>query len=167
MSDELVATNLLIAWSVFAFIFSLVFIRRVMSNYDIDELKVEFEEIVQEKMQGAIDLIGEAFEGILTDPTVSKAFSIIGSQGGNAKSQNSAVDSMANDILDGPQFAAIKMGAEAMGLDISEYIEKHGAVNTLQAAKQLGSLVGVDIMNLDIGSLALPGPASSGVRRVF
>ena len=162
MTAELVATQLLIAWSIFAFFFSLFFIRMIISRYDIDELKAEFEEIVNERLQTAIDSIGEAFGEILSEPTVKKAFSIIGSQGGDAKAENQLIDTMAVDILDGPQFGAIKIAASAMGIDIEDYIEKHGAVKTLKSARQLAGLVGIDIMNVDLGSLAIPGAGTSG-----
>lgn len=162
MTAELVATGLLIAWSIFAFFSSLFIIRRIIAKYDIDELKAEFTEIVNERLQTAIDSIGEAFSEILTDPTVSKAFGIIGSQGGQAKASNALIDEMATDILDGPQFSAIQLGAEAMGLDIGGYIEKHGALKTINAAKQFAQMAGIDIMNFDLGSLNVPGPATSG-----
>jgi len=138
------------------------FIEIVDSKFNLEELKNEFTEIVDERLQTAIDSIGEAFSGILTDPTVKKAFSIIGSQGGETRSKNIAVDEMAKDMLEGPQFAAVRMGAEALGLDIESYIEKHGAMKTIQAAKQLADFAGIDLMNLNIGSLARPGPAGSG-----
>ena len=166
MTAELVATGLLIAWSIGAFIFSLFFIRRVVAKYDIDELKTEFTEIVNERLQTAIDSIGEAFGEILTDPTVSKAFGIIGSQGGQAKASNALIDEMASDVLDGPLFSAIQLAAEAMGLDIGGYIEKHGAAKTINAARQFAQMAGIDLMNFDLSSLAQPGPATSG-RNVY
>jgi len=129
-------------------------------RFNIDQLKEEFTEVVDDRLQMAIDNIGETIGTLLTEPTVKKAFSIIGSQGGEARSKNLAVDEMARDMLDGPQFAAIRMAAEAMGLDIDGYIDKHGAMKTIQAAQQLAQFAGIDIMNLDIGSLAAPGGAS-------
>ncbi|GAG75516.1 unnamed protein product, partial [marine sediment metagenome] len=48
-------------------------------------------------------------------------------------------------------------GAQGLGFDIEGYIAEHGAIKTLSAAKQLGSLVGIDIMNIDLGSLAGSG----------
>jgi len=63
------------------------------------------------------------------------------------------VDSMATDMLDSPQFAAIRMGASTLGFDLDGYIEKHGAVKTMAAAAQLGKMLGIDLMNIDLGSL--------------
>lgn len=97
-----------------------------------------------------LDGFGEMF----TQPTVKKAFSILGKQGGEAKAESVLVDRMAMDVLDSPQFAAIKMGAQSLlGFDIDGYIEEHGAVKTLAAAKQLGQMLGIDIMNIDLSSL--------------
>ncbi len=136
--------------------------KELQENFNLDRLKIEFQEIVDERLQTAIDTIGESIGEIFTQPTVKKAFSIIGSQGGEARAENIAVDDMAKDMLDGPQFAAIRMGAEALGLDIESYIEKHGAIRTISAAQQLAKLAGIDIMNIDLGNLSVPGPSSGG-----
>lgn len=162
MNAELYAIGALIAWSIFTFFFSLVFIRRSLSKYDIDQLKDEFTEIVNERLQTAIDSIGEAFGEILTEPTVKKAFSIIGAKGNEAQASTALIDEMANDVLNGPQFSAIQLAAEAMGLDIGGYIEKHGAAKTINAARQFAQLAGIDLMNFDLGNLSLPGPATRG-----
>lgn len=172
MIAELLAIGCLVAWP----ILGVFFYRRekkevldkvtemfyqekaeIVGAFNIEQLKLEFTEIVDERLQAAIDAIGESFGQILSEPTVKKAFSIIGSQGGEAKAANQVVDDMAKDMIDGPQFAAIKLGAEALGIDVGSYIEKHGAMNTLRAAQQLGQFAGIDIMNLNLGSLALPG----------
>jgi len=168
VSDELVATLCLLAWSVISFFLSLFVFRwiyereskKLLEMFNIEQIKEEFEAIVQEKMQGAIDIIGEAFEGILSQPIVKGAMTNLGKMGGDARAENMIVDQMAVDLLDSPQFAAARMGAEALGLDIEGYIEKHGAIKTITAAQQLGKLAGIDIMKIDLnnlaGSLALP-----------
>lgn len=120
-------------------------------------IKQEFEVIVQENLQLALGTIRESFEGILTQPVVKGAMTTLGKMGGDAKAESQLIDTMAVDLLDSPQFSAIRMGAEALGLDIEGYIEKHGAIKTLKAAQQLGFVAGIDIMKLDLESLSLPG----------
>jgi hypothetical protein len=160
MTAELIATLILIGWSVAAFFSSFIIFRWIFTR-EYSKVKTEIEEIIQEKMQGALDAIGEVFEGIMTEPTVKKAFTILGKQGGDARAESALIDTMATDILDGPQFAAIRMGAEAMGLHLDEYIENHGALKTIQAAQQIAKVMGIDITKLDLGnlggSLAAPG----------
>lgn len=118
------------------------------------------------KVKGEIYEFGnsilEGFTGALTEPTVKKAFTILGKQGGEAKADNLLVDQMAMDLLESPQFSALKMGASAMGFDLDDYIEKHGAVKTLKAAQQLANLVGIDIMKFDLSSLAGGGIGGGG-----
>lgn len=128
-----------------------------------EEIVIRFKDeaasMIDEHMQGAIDSVGEALGELFIDPTVKKGFSLAGSLGGEAKAENAIVDSMATDMLDSPQFSAIRMGAEAIGLDIEGYIEKHGAIKTLSAAQQLAKVAGIDIMKIDLsnlGSLARP-----------
>ena len=162
MSAELLATYFLIAWSIAAFFLSIQFFRWFYTK-EMITVKAEFEEIVHEKMQGAMDLIGEAFEGIMSQPIVKGAMTNLGKMGGDAKAENQLIDQMAVDLLDSDQFAAIKMGAEALGLDVEGYIEKHGAIKTLKAAKQIGALAGIDIMKFDLSSLSVPGGGSPGV----
>ncbi len=140
MSVELVAILGLYALGLASSVFALVYAKRS---------KEEFREEVHEIAQTVYDGVGE----ILTDPTVKKAFSILGGKGGEARADNMLVDEMATDMLDTPQFEAIKMGASAIGFDLESYIEKHGAVKTLKAANQLASSLGIDLMNLDIGAL--------------
>ncbi len=140
MSEELIAIGLLFAWTIASSIFGLVYAKRT---------KDEFREEVHEVGQAIYDGVGE----ILTTPTVKKAFSILGKQGGDMKGENLLVDEMATDMLNTPQFEAIKMGASAIGFDLDAYIEKHGAVKTFKAANSLASQLGIDLMNIDIGSL--------------
>ena len=63
MSAELLATSILLAWSIIAFFLSLIVFRwiyereskKLLEKFDIEQIKEEFEAIVQEKMQGALD----------------------------------------------------------------------------------------------------------------
>lgn len=165
MSDELVAIVILIAWNVISFVLSLFIFRwiyekesqKLLEQFNIEAIKEEFESLVHDKMQEAIDAVGGTLQELFLDPTTKKAFSILGSQGGEARAEKAVVDSMAMDLIDSPQFSAIRMGAEALGLDIEGYIEKHGAIKTLTAAQQLAKVAGLDIMKMDLSSLSLPG----------
>lgn len=156
MSAELLATSILIALNVIGVIVGAWFFRRFYVQ-ERQKLMVEIDAIIQDKMQGAIDIIGEAFEGIISSPMVKGAMTTLGKKGGEARAENILVDTMAVDLLDSPQFAGYRMAAEALGLDIEGYIEKHGAVKTLKSIQSLASIAGIDIMKLDLGSLATPG----------
>jgi len=123
-------------------------------------MKTEFHEEARDLISEAGNTVLNALEEVLVDPTVKKGFSLLGKLGGDAKAENLLVDSMATDMLDSPQFAAIRMGASTLGFDLDEYIEKHGAVKTLTAANQLGKMLGIDITNIDIGKLLQGGSLS-------
>lgn len=130
----------------------------------ITRFKDEAALMIDEHMQNAIDSVGDALGELFIDPTVKKGFSLAGTLGGQAKAEGALVDEMANDMLDSPQFSAIRLAAEGIGLDIEGYIEKHGAIKTLQAAQQLAKVAGIDLMKVDLsqlGSLAAPGGTSS------
>jgi len=175
VSVELLAIGCLIATSsisslILPFVFRWIHRKeseKLLEQFNVDTIKDEFEVIVRDNLQLALDTIGESFESIMTQPVVKGAMTTLGKMGGDAKAESGLVDQMAIDMLDSDQFATIRMGAEALGLDIEGYIEKNGAIKTLKAAKQLGAIAGIDIMNLDLsnltGSLALPGgqPGSS------
>jgi len=102
------------------------------------------EEKIESQIQSAIDGIAEIFSGILTEPTVKKAFSIIGTQGAEAKAEKGIVDTMATEIIDS-KFGGLKMAASAIGIDIDGYIEEHGAIATIQALRQGGAMLGIDV----------------------
>jgi tRNA threonylcarbamoyladenosine modification (KEOPS) complex Cgi121 subunit len=165
MSAELLATLCLFAFLIGITVLAFVVGRReVFKLYGtIDALKAEIEAKVHENLQNAIDTFAESFQEILGQPTIKKAFSLIGSQGGEAKATSGLVDQMANDVLSSGQFQGIIAGAQMMGLNVEEYIEEHGAVKTIQAAQQLAKMLGIDIMKMDlsnIGSLAKPAQSS-------
>ena len=138
-----------------------VFIFRRFYALERKKLMEEIHEIITAQMQAAMDLIGEAFEGIMSQPIVKGAMTNLGKMGGDARAESILVDSMAADMLDSPQFAGYIMAAEALGLDIQGYIDKHGAVKTIAAAQQLAGMAGIDLMNIDLSSLAKPGGAPS------
>jgi len=116
-------------------------------------MRTEFREEANDLIADAGNTVLNAFQEILIDPTVKKGFSLVGKLGGDAKAENMLVDSMATDMLDSPQFAAIRMGASTLGFNLDEYIEKHGALKTLSAMQTLGRAIGIDLTNIDLGSL--------------
>lgn len=124
----------------------------------------EVEERIHEELQGALDTLGEVFEGIFEKPIVKKGMSIIGSQGGQAKAERGLVERIATDALNGPQFAAIKMGAKSvLGIDVDQYVEENGAMNTLAAVKQIAGALGIDVNKAllnGFGDLSAPGSSS-------
>lgn len=109
--------------------------------------------VIDNKIQITIDEISGVFGEIFEKPTVKKAFSIIGSQGGTANANRALTDQIALDVLNGPKMAGLKLAASALGLDIDQYIEAHGAVNTIQAINSLGGM----IPGMDLGSLLQGG----------
>lgn len=146
MSAELIAIACLFAFTVGSSVVSFFTFRKV-----------------KQEIYSFGDQLLEGFGDLFTTPTVKKAFSILGKQGGEAKAESGLVEKMALDVIDGPQFAAIKLAASGLGFDLDGYIEEHGALKTLQAAKQLGSILGIDITNIDLSSLgSLAGPGKSG-----
>lgn len=92
-----------------------------------------------------IDLLPEIFGQLFTDPTVKKAYSIIGSQGGAKKSNTAVMNKLAVDVLNSPKMQGLKMGASALGIDIDGYIEEHGAIGTLEGLQGIGGLLGINI----------------------
>ena len=114
-------------------------------------------EKIDEKIQMTLDAVGEQFSEILTQPTVSKAFGIIGSQGGQATAEIGLTNKIAMDVLNGPKFAGLKIAAEAFGMNLDEYIEGHGAVNTLHSIRSLAGM----IPGFDLGSLLKGGGDAS------
>lgn len=114
------------------------------------------------KIQMAIDQVGEVLSEIFEKPVVKASMTNLGKQGGAAMQQKAIMNKMAMDYLDGPKIAGMKMIAkEALNIDIDQYIEEHGAIQTFQAAQQLGQLAGVDVMkfmgggpNLSVGAEA-------------
>jgi hypothetical protein len=123
--------------------------------------------IVKRYMSRAIDEVADLFGGILSEPTVKKAFSILGGKSGEARADKAVVDSLATDILNGPQFASLKMGADLIGVDVESYIEKHGAMGTIQGLSQIAGMLGIDINSIIGGGLQAGGSSSSGSSNPF
>jgi len=104
-----------------------------------------------------VDSVGDIFSEILTQPTVSKAFGIIGSASGKARGESALADKLATDILSGPKFGALKMGASALGINIDEYIEEHGAMNTITGLQSIAGALGININDVISGGLSQMG----------
>ena len=119
--------------------------------------------IVKRYMNRAIDDVADLFGGILSEPTVKKAFSILGGKSGEARSDKAVVDSLATDILNGPKFSALKMGADLIGVDVESYIEKHGAMGTIQGLSQIAGMLGIDINSIIGGGLQPGGQAQGSI----
>lgn len=154
MSIEILALGLLIAGQM---IISVVLFLK--GREQIVVTLADMELTIDNKIQATVDGIGELFGEIFEKPTVKKAFGIIGSQGGQATANKALTDKIATDVLSGPKFAGIKLIADGLGMNIEEYIETHGAVNTLGAIQSLGGMIpGFDLgsmlqgdMNLSVG----------------
>ena len=103
-------------------------------------------QVIDEKIQKTIDEVSGVFGEIFEKPNVKKAFSIIGSQGGQATASGAAMERMATDVLNSPKIAGLKTVAKmGLGIDLDSYIESDGAVNTLKNIQGLAELTGIDI----------------------
>jgi len=112
-------------------------------------------------------LVRRYINAVFRDPTVKKAFSIIGSLGGDSKRNNAIVQNIATDILSSPRFSALKMGADMLGFDFDSYVDKYGAVETLTGLNQLGSILGIDVNQLLIGGNGSLSEPSTGANPYF
>lgn len=113
----------------------------------------------EKRLYGIVDSIAELFAESLSQPAVSRAMGILGKKSGEVRSQSAVVDKLASDVLNGPKFSALKMGASAIGIDIEDYIEEHGAVGTLQGLQSIAGALGIDINSIIAGGV---GEAASG-----
>ena len=114
-----------------------------------------------------VDVIGEMFASTISTPAVSKAMGILGKKSGEVRSQSAVVDQLATDVLSGPKFSAMKMGASAIGINIDEYIEEHGAVGTLQGLQTIAGALGIDINQIVSGGLGEVQAQSVGGRSPY
>lgn len=111
------------------------------------------EKVIDNKIQMTIDGIGGQLEEVFGDPMVKRGMSLIGSQGGQANADKTLQNKIAMDILNGPQFAGLKIIASTLGLNVDEYIEDHGAKSTIEAINSLSGL----IPGMDLGSIMKGG----------
>ncbi len=109
---------------------------------------------MDERIQMAIDGVGEALGEIFEKPLVKQSMSMLGQASGKARGDSVMMDKIATDILSGPKFAGLKTAAKiGLGIDIDQYIEEDGAVKTLENMQGLASLVGIDIGQVMAGGL--------------
>lgn len=95
--------------------------------------------------------IAAAFTGFITafkenalDPNVSKAFSLMGTLGGNTKAQNALKDRLAKGYIE-KNYGGLKLLADkVLGIDVDEIIEDYGAENVLGAVQSLTQQLGVN-----------------------
>jgi len=123
---------------------------------------------MDERIQMAIDGVGEALGEIFEKPLVKQAMSMLGEKSGKVRGDNAMMDKIATDILDGPKLKAIKAAAKiGLGIDIDSYIEEDGAVKTLENLQGLASLIGFDIGQVMAGGLnganLAVGPEANGI----
>lgn len=161
MSTELIALSFLIGFILFLTIATLIIAPRIYRKEKASLIEL-VDERIHDGMQGAIDAVTDAFGEVLTQPTVKSAMSIIGKQGGQASAENKLLDRMAGDMLQSPRFAGYTAVAEMLGLDLQGYIEDHGAARTITTITQLAQMAGINLAEIDIGSLANPGAGGGG-----
>ena len=119
--------------------------------------------LFERRLYTIVDSIGDLFSGILTQPTVSKAFGILGSASGDARGKSAMADKLATDILNGPKFGALKMGAGALGIDLDAYIEENGAMNTISGLQSIAGALGIDVNQIiSSGAAGLTDPNAGG-----
>lgn len=109
---------------------------------------------IDDKIQMAIDQVGEALGLIFEKPIVKASMTNLGKLGGSAMQDKAVTNKMALDILSSPKFEGLKMAAKiGLNIDIDQYIEENGAERTLQSAIALGNQAGIDVMGLLVGGL--------------
>lgn len=110
--------------------------------------------IFDQRIQEAIDGVGEALGEIFEKPLVKQSMSMLGQASGKVRGDNAMMGKIATDILSGPKFAGLKTAAKmGFGIDIDSYIEEDGAVKTLENLQGLASLIGIDIGQVMAGGL--------------
>ena len=93
--------------------------------------------------------IMELFTGAVTDPKVTRAMTILGKEGAQVRAEKATTEDIAMKVLSNPNIQGWKMIAKsALGIDLDEMIEDHGAVETLAGLKQLGDTLGIDIASM-------------------
>lgn len=109
---------------------------------------------IDQRIQIAIDGVGEALGEIFEKPLVKQSMSMLGQASGKVRGDNAMMDKIATDVLNGPKIAAIKAAAKmGLGIDIDSYIKEDGAVKTLENLQGLASLIGIDIGSFMQGGL--------------
>lgn len=106
----------------------------------------------------AFNMFDEIVDNLFTKTKMSD----LGTKSGEKRKSKAIMEQVANDILDGPQLKGLKMAASAIGVDVDEYIEEHGAVDTIGAVTSLANMLGIDVMSLLSQGLNSSGQTVSG-----
>jgi len=80
-----------------------------------------------------INAWGQQFVEEAINPTVSKAFGIIGSQGGTAKATKELQGKMAKGFLNNQMGELRMLGEQVLGLDFDDLIDQYGATTVMKA----------------------------------
>lgn len=113
----------------------------IISSIGYGVWRYYFKPMINETIEGFTDMFLNIFE---REP-VKHAMSVLGKKSGQSRSQKAIVDEVAKGIIDSPKFTTMKMAAEALGIDIDSMIEKHGAMGTITAFREIGSMIGLDL----------------------
>lgn len=119
-----------------------------------------FKKRIMREIVEIVDNIGDLFESILSTPTVKGAMSVLGKKSADASASRKIVDSLATDILSGPKLKALKMGAKQIGIDVDQYIEENGALETLSGIQEIAGYLGIDVNQIlqgGVSELSSPG----------
>lgn len=107
--------------------------------------------IVKREINVTIGAVIDEFTGLFLDPQVKRSMTILGKESGKVRAEKATTDAIATQVLNNPNIQGWKMIAKsALGIDLDEMIEEHGAVETLAALKQIGETIGINIPDLII-----------------
>lgn len=99
------------------------------------------------------ETISYVVEGLFGNKTVKAAMSVLGTKSGEVRADKAAVDDAAQQVLDSPKLAALKVGLSAIGIDLDSMVEQHGPQGTISALLEIGSLIGITPETLLSGQL--------------
>lgn len=120
--------------------------------------------IIKREINSTIGAVIDSFTEVFMDPQVKRSMSILGKESGRIRAEKVTTDAIATQVLNNPNIQGWKMIAKsALGIDLDEMIEEHGAVETLAALKQIGDTIGINIPDLIIqGTKGLNTTTDSG-----
>jgi hypothetical protein len=109
----------------------------------------------------ALGDIADVIVSIFEKPLVKGSMSVLAKKSNEVQADKRAVDEVFGNIIDSPQFTAIKILGDQLGFSIDDMVEKYGALGTLQALRQGAGALGIDINELLLGG-ALGGAPAEG-----
>jgi len=115
-----------------------------------------FYRTLSKRLEMTFEELGGLFGDIFEKPNVKRAMTILGKQSGAVRANQATVNDMATQIISGPKFAGLKLGAKALGVDIDSMIEEHGAMEVMAGAQQIAGMLGINITDLVSGGLGNP-----------